>query len=85
MQEGVYDEFVKSFTKAVSSLKVGNGLEAGISQGPLIDDRAIKTVQSMVDDAVAKGGKLLLGGKVHAKGGTFFDATAYFSLFEFRI
>lgn len=75
VQAGVYDEFVSKLAAAASALKVGNGLEAGTEQGPLIDANAIAKVEEHVADALAKGGTLLAGGKRHALGGTFFEPT----------
>ncbi len=75
VQAGVYDEFCKKFTVAVEALKVGNGIEEGVQQGPLIDMSAVETVESHTEDAVSKGGRVLTGGKRHALGGTFFAPT----------
>jgi len=63
VQEGVYDEFVAKFAAKVKTAKVGNGFEEGVNQGPLIEEAALEKVQRHVDDAVAKGGKVLTGGK----------------------
>ena len=73
VQDGVYDQFVEKFAAQVKLLKVGNGFEAGVSQGPLIEDAAVTKVQRHVDDALAKGGKLLAGG--HKLAGQFFEPT----------
>jgi len=59
----------------VSGLKVGNGMEAGIQQGPLIDMRAVEKVEAHISDAVGKGARVVVGGKRHALGGTFFEPT----------
>jgi len=75
VQDGVYDQFADKLVAAVRKLKVGNGVEAGVTQGPLIDDKAVKKVEQHVADAVAKGGRLLLGGKRHALGHSFFEPT----------
>ncbi len=75
VQDGVYDAFAKKLVVAVEKLKVGNGLEAGVTQGPLIDAAAIKKVEEHVADALAKGGRVLTGGKRHALGQTFFEPT----------
>jgi succinate-semialdehyde dehydrogenase/glutarate-semialdehyde dehydrogenase len=75
VQAGVYDEFVAKLSGAASALKVGNGLEAGTEQGPLIDANAVAKVEEHVADALAKGATLLAGGKPHALGGTFFEPT----------
>lgn len=63
VQEGVYDAFVQKLTEKARSIKVGNGFEPGVTQGPLIDDAAIAKVEKHVADATAKGGKVLTGGK----------------------
>ncbi|NCU65970.1 NAD-dependent succinate-semialdehyde dehydrogenase [Acidovorax sp. 210-6] len=63
VQEGVYEEFVQKFAAKVRTAKVGNGFEEGVNQGPLIEEAALEKVQRHVDDAVAKGGQVLTGGK----------------------
>jgi succinate-semialdehyde dehydrogenase/glutarate-semialdehyde dehydrogenase len=73
VQEGVYDAFVAKFAARVETLKVGNGFEDGVAQGPLIEDAAIQKVTRHVADAVAKGGKVEVGG--HALQGQFFEPT----------
>jgi succinate-semialdehyde dehydrogenase/glutarate-semialdehyde dehydrogenase len=73
VQDGVYDQFVEKFAAKVKLLKVGNGFEEGVVQGPLIEDSAVEKVQRHVDDAIAKGGKLLAGGKKLT--GQFFEPT----------
>jgi succinate-semialdehyde dehydrogenase/glutarate-semialdehyde dehydrogenase len=73
VQDGVYDAFVEKFAAKVKLLKVGNGFEDGVVQGPLIEDAAVAKVQRHVDDALAKGGKLVAGGH-HIKG-QFFEPT----------
>jgi succinate-semialdehyde dehydrogenase/glutarate-semialdehyde dehydrogenase len=73
VQEGVYDQFVDKFSAKVKALKVGNGFEDGVLQGPLIEDAAVEKVQRHVDDAVAKGGKVVVGGKKLQ--GQFFQPT----------
>lgn len=73
VQDGVYDQFVEKFAAKVKLLKVGNGFEDGVVQGPLIEDAAVDKVQRHVDDALAKGGKLLAGGKKIR--GQFFEPT----------
>ncbi|CAN7628229.1 NAD-dependent succinate-semialdehyde dehydrogenase [Variovorax paradoxus] len=73
VQEGIYDAFVQKFAARVKALKVGNGFEDGVVQGPLIEDAAIDKVQRHVADAVAKGGKVLAGG--HRMQGQFFEPT----------
>ncbi len=75
VQAGVYDAFAEKFAAAVAKLKVGNGAEAGVTQGPLIDANAVTKVEEHIADALAKGGKLIAGGKRHALGGSFFEPT----------
>ena len=73
VQSGVYDEFVQKFAAKVKTAKVGNGFEEGVNQGPLIEEAALEKVQRHVDDAVAKGGRVLAGGK--RLPGQFFEPT----------
>ena len=75
VQAGIYDAFAERFAAAVKGLKVGNGLEDGTVQGPLIDENAVKKVEEHIADAVAKGGKVVVGGKRHALGRSFFEPT----------
>lgn len=75
VQAGVHDEFVQKLTAAVSALKVGNGLDDGVTQGPLIDDKALAKVEAQVKDALGKGGTLVCGGHRHSLGGNFFEPT----------
>ena len=75
VQDSVYDAFVQKLRAAVEKLKVGNGLEPGVGQGPLIDSGALHKVQELVTDAVDNGANILLGGKVHSLGGTFYEPT----------
>jgi succinate-semialdehyde dehydrogenase/glutarate-semialdehyde dehydrogenase len=62
-QDGIYDAFVEKLTAKAKALKVGNGFDAGVTQGPVIDDAAIRKIESHVADAVAKGAKVITGGK----------------------
>ncbi len=73
VQEGVYDQFVAKFAAKVKALKVGNGFEEGVVQGPLIEEAAIEKVQRHVADAIAKGGTVVVGGSKLA--GQFFEPT----------
>ncbi|KAL2619836.1 hypothetical protein R1flu_000041 [Riccia fluitans] len=75
VQDGIYEEFAKAFAQAVSGLHVGNGLEEGVTQGPLINPAAVAKVVSHVEDAVAKGARVLVGGKTHSLGRTFYEPT----------
>jgi succinate-semialdehyde dehydrogenase/glutarate-semialdehyde dehydrogenase len=71
----IHDAFVEKFSSAVAALNVGPGTEAGINQGPLINEAAVKKVERHVADAVEKGGRIVTGGRRHALGGTFFEPT----------
>ena len=73
VQEGVYEQFVTKFAAKVRTAKVGNGFEDGVNQGPLIEEAALVKVQRHVDDAVAKGARVMVGGKRLA--GQFFEPT----------
>ncbi|CAI0440497.1 unnamed protein product [Linum tenue] len=75
VQDGIYDKFAAAFSKAVQILQVGDGFSEGASQGPLINDAAIEKVESFVEDAVSKGADVLLGGKRHSLGRTFYEPT----------
>ena len=75
VQDGVYDSFAEKLVLKVKSFKVGNGMEEGVTQGPLIDVQALQKVESHIADATGKGAKILLGGRRHALGGTFFEPT----------
>lgn len=75
VHDGVYDVFTARLTEAVKQLHVGNGMDAGVTQGPLIDDAAVGKVETLVADALDKGARLVIGGKRHEKGGTWFQPT----------
>ena len=75
VQEGIYDAFAARFGEKVAQLQVGAGMEAGVTQGPLIDRAALSKVEALIADAVAKGARIVTGGKRHARGGTFFEPT----------
>jgi succinate-semialdehyde dehydrogenase/glutarate-semialdehyde dehydrogenase len=75
VQDGVYDAFAKKLAAKVAAMKVGNGLEDGVVQGPLIDMAAVEKVEEHISDAVAKGARVLTGGKRHEKGGQYFHPT----------
>ena len=74
-QEGIYDAIVEKLCAAVKKLKVGNGLEEGVTQGPLINEDAVEKVEDHITDALSKSAKVELGGKRHALGGSFFEPT----------
>lgn len=75
VQAGVYDEIIKRITPKIAALKVGNGLDEGVNQGPLIDEKAVAKVKQHINDALNKGARVVVGGKEHALGGTFFAPT----------
>ena len=74
-QAGIHDRFVAALSKAVAALKVGDGFAEGTEQGPLIDAAAVEKVEEHIADALAQGGEVAVGGKRHARGGTFFEPT----------
>ena len=75
VQEGVYDAFVAKFAEKVAQLQVGNGMDEGVTQGPMINQGAIDKVKDHIEDALSKGGKLICGGQSHTLGGSFFTPT----------
>lgn len=75
VQDGVYDAFAEKLAAAVSNLKVGNGLDEGTRQGPMINMQAVEKVEAHISDALDKGARLVIGGRRHALGGNFFEPT----------
>lgn len=75
VQDGVYDAFADKLVAAVNKLKVGNGVDAGVTQGPLIEEKAVLKVEQHIADALSKGAKLAVGGKRHELGHSFFQPT----------
>jgi len=75
VQDGVYEKFSQKLGEKVAAMKVGNGLESGVVQGPLIEKKAVEKVEEHIADALAKGAKVVTGGKRHEKGGQFFQPT----------
>ena len=75
VQAGIHDAFVAKLIEATRKLRVGDGLAGPTEQGPLIDAKAVDKVESHIADALAKGAKVVLGGKRHALGGSFFEPT----------
>ncbi|ROZ68764.1 NADP-dependent succinate-semialdehyde dehydrogenase [Ramlibacter sp. WS9] len=75
VQDSVYDAFAAKLAEATRALKVGNGVDSGVQIGPLIDGKAVEKVQEHVQDALAKGGRLVLGGEKHPLGGNFYAPT----------
>lgn len=82
VQSGVYESFAKKLAEKVKTFKVGSGIEEGVNQGPLIDTDALNKVEEHVADAVAKGGRILTGGKRHQRRGTFFQPTVIVDVTE---
>ena len=74
-QDKIYDQFVQKLSAKVAAMKVGDGTEAGVMQGPLINMEAIDKVEKHIADAVKGGAKIVTGGKRHALGGSFFEPT----------
>jgi succinate-semialdehyde dehydrogenase/glutarate-semialdehyde dehydrogenase len=75
VQDGVYDAFAAKLAEAVGRLKVADGFAEGATQGPLIDMRAVEKVEEHIADALAKGARVVRGGRRHALGGSFFEPT----------
>jgi succinate-semialdehyde dehydrogenase/glutarate-semialdehyde dehydrogenase len=75
VQDGIYDAFASRLAAKVAEMKVGNGVEDGVVQGPLIDGKALAKVEEHIADAKSKGARVLTGGARHALGGTFFQPT----------
>ncbi|MCB1519986.1 MAG: NAD-dependent succinate-semialdehyde dehydrogenase [Hyphomicrobiaceae bacterium] len=75
VQSGIYDAFAERLAAEVAKLKVGSGVEPGVTQGPLINEDAVLKVEAHIADAVAKGARIMVGGRRHAKSGTFFEPT----------
>uniref|UniRef100_A0A9I9DL01 Succinate-semialdehyde dehydrogenase n=1 Tax=Cucumis melo TaxID=3656 RepID=A0A9I9DL01_CUCME len=75
VQEGIYEKFTNAFSKAVQNLQVGDGFGEGVAQGPLINEAAVQKVEKFLQDATTKGAEVLLGGKRHSLGMTFFEPT----------
>ena len=75
VQSGVYDAFAQKLADAVGQLHVGNGVDAGVTTGPMIDEKAVEKVEEHIADAVAKGASIKMGGKRHSLGHSFFEPT----------
>ncbi|MET4701092.1 succinate-semialdehyde dehydrogenase/glutarate-semialdehyde dehydrogenase [Constrictibacter sp. MBR-5] len=75
VQDGVYEEFAAKLSQAVSGLGVGSGLQEGVKQGPLIDMAAVEKVEEHIEDALSKGARVVVGGKRHTLGGSYFEPT----------
>jgi succinate-semialdehyde dehydrogenase/glutarate-semialdehyde dehydrogenase len=75
VQDGIYEKFAEKLVAAVGKLKVGNGIESGVTQGPLIEEKAVVKVEQHIADALSKGARLMTGGKRHELGHSFFQPT----------
>jgi len=75
IQDGIYEAFLEKLTQRVATWKVGNGLDDDVQQGPLINELAVRKVETLIGDAVEKGAKIVSGGTRHALGGTYFMPT----------
>ncbi len=75
VQDGVYDRFAEKLQQAVSKLHIGDGLDNGVTIGPLIDEKAVAKVEEHIADALEKGARVVCGGKAHERGGNFFQPT----------
>ncbi len=75
VQDGVFDAFAAKLKVAVEALKVGNGMDAGVTQGPMINGEAVTKVEEHIADAVQRGARIVTGGKRHALGGNYFEPT----------
>lgn len=75
VQDGVYDAFAEKLSAAVGEMKVGDGMDEGVTQGPLIDEAAVQKVEEHISDAVSKGARVMVGGERHELGGSFFQPT----------
>ncbi|EAM1164860.1 NADP-dependent succinate-semialdehyde dehydrogenase [Salmonella enterica subsp. enterica serovar 4,[5],12:i:-] len=75
VQDGVYDRFAEKLNQAVNKLAVGDGLQADVAIGPLIDEKAVAKVQEHIADALEKGARVITGGEAHKLGGNFFQPT----------
>lgn len=75
VQEGVYDRFAEKLQQAVEKLHLGDGMQPGVTTGPMIDEKAVAKVEEHIADALEKGARIITGGKPHALGGNFFQPT----------
>ena len=75
VQAGIYDEFARALSEKVAAMKVGDGFEDGVSQGPIIDQQGFDKIERHVADALAKGAAVSVGAAPHEKGGTFYQPT----------
>ncbi|MGC6474126.1 MAG: NAD-dependent succinate-semialdehyde dehydrogenase [Candidatus Puniceispirillaceae bacterium] len=75
VQSGVYDDFARALSEKVSAMKVGDGFEDGVSQGPIIDQQGFDKIERHIADALSKGAAISVGGAPHERGGTFYQPT----------
>ncbi|MET0048523.1 MAG: NADP-dependent succinate-semialdehyde dehydrogenase [Sedimenticola sp.] len=75
VQDGIYDAFAERLAEKVKGLQVGDGTEEGVNLGPLINEAAVEKVEHQIEDALAKGANVIVGGHRHSRGGTFFEPT----------
>lgn len=75
VQDGVYEAFTEKLKTAVAALRVGNGMEEGVTQGPMINAEAVEKVEAHIEDAVSRGARVAMGGSRHELGGFFFQPT----------
>jgi succinate-semialdehyde dehydrogenase/glutarate-semialdehyde dehydrogenase len=75
VQSGIYEQFASRLATETARLKVGNGVDAGVAQGPMINQEAVEKVEELISDAVGKGASIASGGKRHSLGGNFFEPT----------
>ncbi|KAI0212420.1 Succinate-semialdehyde dehydrogenase, mitochondrial [Lamellibrachia satsuma] len=75
VQEGIHEKFVEALKRAVESLKMGDGFDVDVTQGPLINEDAVQKAEQHVEDAKSKGATVVTGGKRHGRGGSFFEPT----------
>lgn len=75
VQEGIYDQFAQKLADAAASLRLGEGTDEQVNQGPMIDEAAVRKVEEHIADALEKGARLVTGGQRHALGGSFFEPT----------
>ncbi|HID4046036.1 TPA: NADP-dependent succinate-semialdehyde dehydrogenase [Pluralibacter gergoviae] len=75
VQDGVYDRFAEKLKQAVEKLHIGDGMQPGVTTGPMIDEKAVAKVEEHIADALEKGGRIITGGKPHQLGGNFFQPT----------
>jgi succinate-semialdehyde dehydrogenase/glutarate-semialdehyde dehydrogenase len=73
VQDGIYEAFVSRLRERVATLQVGNGMDTGVTIGPLIDHKALSKMEAHITDALARGATVVIGGQRHPLGGSFFS------------